>query len=181
MSNRYIYEERPLRLLSGWGVWGTTRFPRASCRASSGRPPCGVSSTSFSRRSLPVPQSPLAIVIRTAPHLQGDKSCGISKYGMFPLSPYMARWFGELRDSCGSRSLGETPQRALANEEASQKETRSSTKSVTSCDNVERPHIVWGRGKRVISRTTYAQVIANGNILSMTVLFLMMHVGGFLV
>ncbi|GGD07125.1 hypothetical protein GCM10011389_13370 [Pontibacillus salipaludis] len=40
------------------------------------------------------------------------------------------------------------------------KERRSSTKTVTTCDNVERPHIVWApRGKRVVPQKPLALII----------------------
>ncbi|GGD01769.1 hypothetical protein GCM10011389_06430 [Pontibacillus salipaludis] len=60
------------------------------------------------------------------------------------------------------KEVDETPQGGFPEEAV--KDRGSSTKTVTSCDNVERPHIVWGRGKRVISRPPLLSIQADGNV-----------------
>ncbi|GGD24049.1 hypothetical protein GCM10011389_34810 [Pontibacillus salipaludis] len=87
-----------------------------------------------------------------------------------PSLPYIARFrllpnsvkVGlEIARLLRERELDEIPQRGF--HEEAKKERGSSTKAVTSCDNVERPHVVWGRGKRVISRPTLRYIKADGN------------------
>ncbi|KGP90523.1 hypothetical protein N780_04725 [Pontibacillus chungwhensis BH030062] len=65
-----------------------------------------------------VPQPPADVFERS--YISKGESCEGTTYGMFPLHVIWQRWFGKLRDSCGSRSLGETPEGANATEEAPQ-------------------------------------------------------------
>ncbi|GGD02109.1 hypothetical protein GCM10011389_06910 [Pontibacillus salipaludis] len=63
--------------------------------------------------------------------------------GRVSVSPDLVKVDLEISSSF-ERELDDTPSEA---KEEAKKERGGSTKTITSCDNVERPRVVWGRGK----------------------------------
>ncbi|KGP90404.1 hypothetical protein N780_05365 [Pontibacillus chungwhensis BH030062] len=129
--------------MSAWACSGTTRFPAGSWEASSNAfALCGVFPSSSPRGSLAVPEQALAFKEENGPAVR-IRSSDVILYGMFSIILVWQRWAWKLRDSRGLKSLGETPEAGLPDEEAHQLPT----------------------GKRVVSRPTLHSTKVNGNIL----------------